>query len=331
MLVIKLSSLGDLFHALPAASMIRKALGFEMHWVTQPEYADLVACFEGVDRVLVFPRRRFLSRGFDFIRELRGTEYDLILDFQGLLKSALVARLARGRLRIGPSYAREGAQFFYDETAGMLNKNRHAVEEALDFVRGLGLPAEDVRFPVNMARKELGGTRPKVGLLPRSRWATKNWPAEKFADTTTIIRRHTAATFFIFGSEADVPIANDLVKRIGDGVVNYCGRTSLVELGGLLQDLDVLVSVDSGPMHMAAALGVPVVAVFGATDPVRTGPYGPKHRVVVRESLSCRPCRSEVCARHDLACLRDLAPEAVAEAVLGVLQEKEKALRQKRE
>lgn len=319
MLIIKLSSLGDLFHALPAATMIRQALGYEMDWVTQPEYAELVSHFEGVRRVIAFPRRCFLSRGAAFIGELRREMYDLVLDFQGLLKSALVARAARGRMRIGPSYAREGAGFFYDEIAGTLNKNRHAVDEALDFVRSLGLPRREVCFPVRLPRRSLEGARPHIGLLPCSRWVTKNWPVEKFAATAAMIRDHKPATFYILGSRKDRPAADHLAAQIGPDAVNLCGQTSLVELGGFLQDMDVLITVDSGPMHMAAALGVPVVAVFGATDPRRTGPYGPKHRVLVSEGLSCRPCFSESCARGDLACLRDIPPEKAAEATLEVL------------
>ena len=102
-------------------------------------------------------------------------------------------------------------------------------------------------------------------------------------------------------------------------MVNVCGKTSLVELGSLLQEMDLAITVDSGPMHMAASAGVPVLAIFGATDPRRTGPFGEKHRVVVMEGLECRPCFSDWCARHDLACLRDLPAERVVTQAMEML------------
>lgn len=320
MLVIKLSSLGDLFHALPAVTMIRKSLGFAVDWVTQPEYVDLVSRFDGVRRVYAFPRRAFATKFMAFARDLRRDSYDLILDFQGLLKSAMVARLARGRLRVGPSYAREGAHLFYDEIAGVRNKNRHAVEEALDFVRALGLPREHVQFPIHIAPHSIEGPRPHIGLVPFSRWPTKNWPLGKFAQAACLLRRQQPkATFHLFGALSDQEEMARLAAQIGGNVVNYSGKTSLVDLAALIQSLDVLITVDSGPMHVAAAFGVPVVAVFGATDPVRTGPYGSHHRVLVLEKLPCRPCFSDFCARGDLACLNELPAEKVADAALDVL------------
>jgi heptosyltransferase I len=147
-LIIKLSSFGDIFHALPAVNNLKIALDAEIDWVTQPEYVDLVKCFPVISTVIPFPRREFMTRGLGFFRTLRGRHYDLVIDLQGLLKSAIVARLARGTRTIGPSFQREGARFFYDAVAGRCNKNRHAVEENLDVVRYLGLPVSSIRFPV---------------------------------------------------------------------------------------------------------------------------------------------------------------------------------------
>jgi ADP-heptose:LPS heptosyltransferase len=195
------------------------------------------------------------------------------------MKSALVAKWARGKRRIGPSFEREGARLLYDEVAGPRNKQRHAVEECLDVVRHLGLPVGEPKFPVTFPAFPLEASRPRVALLPCSRQARKNWPPARFVEVGRALRDE-GASLFLIGSPADQPVCAGIARGIGGPVTDLCGRTSLLELGGLLRAMDLLVTVDSGPMHMAAALGTPVVAVFGPTHPERTGPFGDGHVVV---------------------------------------------------
>ena len=318
-LVIKLSSLGDLFHALPAVHELKTGFGAVVDWVTQPAYTELVGRFGDVNRVLAFPRRRFLTGAAAFFRDLRRDRYDLIVDFQGLLKSALIARLARGTFRLGPSFHREGAHLFYTAVAGPRNRNRHAVEEALDAVRYLGHTPTQPISPLSFPKRPRTEPRPRVALLPCSRWITKNWPPERFIETARGLLADPGAALFLVGAAEDRPVCDAIANALEGRVVNLCGQTSLVEMGSLLQEMDLVISVDSGPMHMAAALGIPVLAVFGATDPVRTGPYGAKHRVLHHENMPCRPCRSRQCARHDLACLADLPAGRVLAAARAML------------
>jgi len=319
LLVIKLSSLGDLFHALPAATNLREALGAAtLDWVTQPEYIELVKCFQGVDRVIGFPRRNFFRQAPAFARELRERTYDYIVDFQGLLKSALVARLAKGRRRIGPSYAREGSRWLYTSTAGAADKNRHAVEEALDAIGHLGLQRRDISFPVRFPAQPRLEPQPRIALAPCSRWITKNWPVENFVEVGRLLQEELNASLYLIGSPADRPTCDHINRQLPHPAVNACGQTTLVGLGSLLQEMDLLITVDSGPMHMAAALDKPVVAVFGSTDPVRTGPYGSKHRVIVVPNLACRPCRARSCARNNLACLHQLSAQQVFTAAAEI-------------
>lgn len=283
LLVVKLSSLGDLFHALPAVHLIKAQTGATIDWVCHDIYAGLVKCFRDVEQVIPFPRASYWSRRAGFRQALRARSYDLVLDMQGLLKSAfLVARAARAPRRIGPSFSREGARLFYDAVAGPTNKDRHAVEENLDLVRYLGLQAGPVEFPVQFPATPHHFPGPGIGLLPCSRQARKNWAPERFIEVARALRAQAGTTVVLLGGPADMPVCDAIARGAGEGIVNLCGRTSLVELGGLLKALDLLVTVDSGPMHMAAAVGTPVVALFGPTDPLRTGPYGPGHRVIRR-------------------------------------------------
>ena len=131
-LVIKLSSLGDIFHAIPTVHNLQAALDAEVDWVTQPEYVDLVKSFPMVSAVIPFPRRNFWTCAGGLVRAVRAKHYDYVIDLQGLIKSAIVAQVARGGKKIGPSFQREGSRFLYDEIAGRRNKDRHAVDEYLD-------------------------------------------------------------------------------------------------------------------------------------------------------------------------------------------------------
>lgn len=318
LLVVKLSSLGDLFHALPAVHALKEGLGVTVDWVTQNRYADLVACFSDVDRVIRFPRTSTFRRLPAFLAELRRESYDYVVDFQGLFKSGLVTRVARGGQRIGPSFSREGASLFYHAVAGPLARERHAVEEALDVLAFLDLPATEPVFPVAFPAYEVTGDHPRVAIAPCSRWRTKDWPMEHFAEVGRILREEAGASLYLVGGPGDREICDHVAGDL-PGVINLCGRTTFPQMGGLLHAMDLAITVDTGPMHVAAAAGIPVLALFGATDPARTGPYGPRHRVITADGPDCRPCLSRRCRRHDLACLTGIDPRRVAATALEML------------
>lgn len=353
-LIIKTSSLGDLFHALPAVHALKVALKAEVDWVVQDIYADVVRCFTDVSHVIPFPKRALgpklviqallgmsnayrikVDKGADvdvdaispddfslFSEKMRAREYDYVIDLQGLLKSAILARLARTRRRIGPSFHREGSKFFYTSVAGERNKDRHAVDECLDVLRHLNLSVPAVpEFPVKFPEIGVGGgTGPRVALVPCSRWETKDWPPEKFIE----VGRQLAAAgvqIFLIGSRDDKPVCKEIEAGIGKNVENLCAKTRIADIGGVLAQMDLVITVDTGPMHIAAALGKPVLAVFGATDPKRTGPYGSRNIVITHENLACRPCLSRACKRpqKDIACLRELDARRITAAARKIL------------
>lgn len=351
-LIVKTSSLGDLFHALPAVRALKAGLDAEIDWVVGDIYTDVAGCFTDVSNVIPFPRRslgpRLLVRALvdrlnifrslggraagsvedvatpavfhRFKDKMRARDYDYIIDLQGLLKSALICRLARGRKVIGPSFHREGSKFFYDAIAADRDKERHAVDECFDVVRYLGLPVPAVpEFPVVFPRIDLNTSRPRVAFVPCSRWETKNWPPEKFIQVGRSLADMNV-NLFLLGSREDKPVCRQIEQGIGRNVENLCAKTRLVDLGSVLQEMDLVITVDSGPMHVAAALGRPVLAVFGATDPMRTGPCG-RHMVITHGRLVCQPCLSRECLRprKDLACLRDLDAQRVIDAAVRIL------------
>lgn len=284
-LIVKMSSLGDLFHALPAVHILKRNLKAVVDWVVQPEYAHLAKCFDDVHEMIVYPRKDFIPKFIPFWRSLRTGRYDYIIDLQGLLKSALVTRLARGGQRIGLSFSREGARLFYDAVAGKKDKHRHAVDEVLDIVRYMGFDDAEKLFPVTFPEYPAEGSRPCVAFAPCSRWPAKNWPPDQFIETGRALREKRGGSIFLVGGADDGDVCRRIARGIGGGTVDLSGKTTLVELGGLLRKMDLILTVDSGPMHMAAAVGKPVLALFGATDPLRTGPYGPMHRVITSDGI----------------------------------------------
>ncbi len=319
-LIVKLSSMGDLFHALPAVHALKNGLDAEVDWVVQAEYVDCVRHFTDVAGVIQFHRHGFFRNMFRFLRSLRSKRYDLVVDLQGILKSAAVLLLARGARRIGPSFHREGTRLLYPEVAGRRNKNRHAADENLDVVRHLGLPAGEPCYPLDVPDVPVAAPRPRIGIAPSSRWPAKNWPVESFIAACRALRQRAGAHIFLFGGGADSAATRAIAEAVGSGVTDLAGRTTLVESMGWLKQMDLIIANDSGPMHIAAALKVPVVALFGPTDPVRTGPSGNIHRVIRAQGAPCSPCFKHNCRRRDHACMAGIAPDAVVEAALELLR-----------
>lgn len=318
-LVVKLSALGDLFHALPAVHSLKVGLDADIDWITHDQYVELVGCFKDVSKVIAFHRNSFFRNLGSFTEELRRSKYDYVIDMQGLIKSALVTMVARGGRKIGPSFCREGTCFLYGETAGNMNKERHAVEENMDVVRYLGVNVLPPVFPVEFPEVSLGGDRKKIGIVPVSRWQTKNWPARCYADVMKRLSNVHNAAFYLMGGPEDAEVCNMIVEESGVDAVNMAGTMSLVRTGGVIKEMDLLISNDSGPVHMAVAVQTPTLVIFGPTDPGRTGPYGEGHRVLSAD-IDCQPCFSRSCRRGGIPCLEGVTPERVGETALEMLK-----------
>jgi heptosyltransferase-1 len=317
-LIVKLSSLGDLFHALPAVHSLKVGFDAEIDWVAHSGYVELAACFDDVDRVIPFYRHGFFRNLRPFIKALRAKRYDIVVDLQGLLKSAVTGTLARRDALIGPSFAREGARLFYDGVAGSPDRERHAVEQNMDVLAYLGIEPQPVRFPVTFPAPEarwLGKApaRPRIALIPCSRWETKNWPPASFIETARRLRKEHGATIVLLGGAGDAPVCAAIAEGVGEGVINLAGRTSLVEMGSLLADMDLVIGSDSGPAHMAVAAGTPTIALFGPTSPSRTGAYGDGHRVITAEG-SCSGCYRRMCDKATTLCMAGIAVDDVVTA-----------------
>jgi heptosyltransferase I len=288
LLIIKPSSLGDIIHGLQVAHTIRAQLPeVQIDWVARDIFAPLVEACPVVDRVLCFRRKEGIGAFVRLLREIRLTRYDWVLDFQGLARSGLMTLASRSPRKLGRSDAREGARLAYHETAPLPegDRPRHAVEILLQFCPLLGLRPELAGpIPLRIDRKELESLLEphylqgqSVVLFPGSRRPEKEWKG--FAELTRLLLKRMAHVRVIWsGSE---PVASAGIE--GSRFVNLTGRTSLQAVISLVAEAGVVVANDSGPMHLAAALGRPTLAVFGPTDPERYGPFplqDPAHIVV---------------------------------------------------
>ena len=335
-LIIKPSSLGDIIHALPVASAIKAAYpDVRIDWVAGKGYEEILSGNPDVDRVITFDRGMMdgagkLGRLAAFVRELRRERYDAVIDLQGLLRSGLMTFACRGGRSIGFANAREGAAWFYTDRVVVPDEDMHSVERYLLVLDRLGIERDvrdkpDFRVvtgPDDEARadsllEELGiGNRGFVAIGPSARWASKRWPAANFVRLANTVLAGTGVPCVFVGTKADAGLLDGSGETLLPGNAAAFGRTTIKGLAALLKRAALMVTNDSGPMHIAAAVGTPVVALFGPTDPARTGPYG--MHTVLRSGCDCSPCFKKSC--DTVKCLTDISVEGVCKAVADMLK-----------
>ncbi len=321
-LIVKLSAIGDVLHTLPAANALRAHYpSARMTWLVEEAASDLVLGHRALDRVLV-SRRKTWIRGLAsrdapshlramaaFVRCLRDTHYDMIFDFHGLLKSSLLIFFAKGKRKIGFGKGMthmESSHLFLNERIPAVSMEHHALKRQLMLLEALGIRSNTIAYDVPIRQQDRKAARallaawgippdvPYVAVNPGARWKTKLWPPERFARVAdALIRRHSVKVLFT-GSREDVDMVEAIRARMAGQAAGLAGRTTLKVLGALYEKAALVLSTDTGPMHLAAAVKTPVVALFGPTAPWRTGPFGEAHRVV-RAKMPCSPCFKRAC------------------------------------
>ncbi len=348
-LIVKLSAIGDVIQTLPMLAALRRRFPeSQIDWVVEEEAAGLLKGYPGVDRLLVSRRkswqRRIRKRGefgaafrelLRFVRDLREIKYDWVIDNHGVLKSGILVGLCRGRKKIGyratAGIADEGSYFFTNERHRPLSIERHALERYLDLVGQLGVPIEGISLEFFIAPESLKtmrtildesgfNARPLVVIHPLAKWDTKQWSPGKFSSLAErLIGR--GAQVVITGSPGDAIAVEGILGQLQfrSRVLNLAGKTDLRELAALFSLADLVITPDTGPMHLAAAVKAPLVALFGPTAPWRTGPYGNGH-VLLRKELACSPCFRKKCPTGE--CLDRITVEEVLKAAEEKLRER---------
>ncbi|MBI5874712.1 MAG: lipopolysaccharide heptosyltransferase II [Deltaproteobacteria bacterium] len=336
-LIIKLSSIGDVVHTLPALYALRNAYpSAKIDWLVEEDASNILIGHHLLNDVFTVKKNgwfRDFKGTYNVAKNIKASDYDIVLDFQGLFKSGIWVFLSGGKRRIGFDKSREMSYLFLNERLPAYDPDKHAVERYLDIVKYLKIAAVDVKFPIFISENEkkkvsdllranaVGDGEPFIIVNYMARWKTKLWDIGKFAGLCNEIMDRFTCRVVIVGASY-----NDKNKEIAfltnNRIIDLSGKTTLKELAHLMSFSSAVITVDSGPMHIAAAMGVPVIAIFGPTAPWRTGPYGKIHSVV-RKELPCSPCFSRVCKGMDNACMkeievRDVLP--VVEAKLNYTQ-----------
>ena len=285
-LIIKPSSLGDIVHALPTVSAIREAFPAAcIEWIMNTEFVPLLEGTPVVNRLIPFPRTRLRGlrsiEGIGWFAALRRLQPDLAIDLQGLLRSALMGRCSRPQELVGMSDAREGARLLFQRVVSV-DPAAHAVDRMLDVLPALGFARPGIPLfplPETPWARPIDELESAVILHPFSRGAGKSLPRDV---RDAIIRAASPRPVLIVGRTLE-PVEDDLP----DNAVNLANRTTLPELVWLMRRAAAVVSVDSGPAHIAAAVARRLLAIHTWSDPRRVGPYGPAAQVWKGGQIAC--------------------------------------------
>ena len=346
-LIIKQSSLGDIVHTLPVVHALKRRHPDSLiGWVVNHGFGSLVSRDPAVARVypISIPstsdpaagRRawgRALAATVGVLRQLRAdfraAPYDLVLDLHASFRSGLLGLMNPGGRRLGFADARELNTLFQHRLVQNPTGRVHAVEKNLLFAEALGCPpaaadfhlctdaADEQRVAEFLVAEGIGAADPVVYVNPTARWVTKFWLAERWAELADRLLAEGIRPVF-GGSGGDVAYIGGITGRMHGRASVAAGALSLTESAALMRRAAVYAGLDTGPMHMAAMIGTPVVALFGPTHPERVGPYNVAHVIVRAAGLDCLSCRRRSC--DHLSCMRGIATETVFRRVMDFVR-----------
>lgn len=334
---MRLSAMGDILHALPAVTALREAHPeWRIGWAVEPQWRPLLASEGAVvrgsampllDRIHVVPARhwtrapitmRTLREVRQVRRELRAENYDVCVDLQGALRSAIIAKWARAGRLIGEKAPRErAARYFFTER--VRTHGVHVIEQAIEVmsaVAGEALPARRPLLPVDAGAECKAGTlsAPFVLLNPGAGWGAKRWPAERYAVIAARLR-DAGYGVVVNAGPGEESLAAEVGAQSGNAALVL--RSSLAELIAITRRAALIIGGDTGPLHLASALNRPVVGIFGPTDPARNGPFGGSFRVLRNPESK----RDHTRRSAPEAGLLTITPDAVMAAAMELLCE----------
>jgi heptosyltransferase I len=345
-LIIRLSSIGDVVHALPVSAALEEAFPhLEISWLVEEMSAPVVQGNPFLSDVIVIPRSRWKNGRLSprvwreqaaFHTDLRKRKFDLTLDLQGYSKSGIYALATGAKHRFGWWRLRDGAQYG-SRALPKRPESVHRVDWFLDAARALGADPGSVRFPLQIPAKarsyieELVPSNPYAVLNPATGDQMRRWSARDFAMVAAKLAGEMGISAVLVGSGKDEPLCRSIVEmatEIGPGakIFSLAGKTDVKQLAALLDRAAIHVAGDTGSLHIAAALGRPVVALFGPTDPAHAGPWGQLENVVTARDACGERCTSRVCVfgpgeqgAAEARCMRGISPDAVLARIRSVI------------
>jgi heptosyltransferase-1 len=331
-LLVRLGALGDIVHAIPVAAALRRAYpAARIDWLVSAKHQEVLELVPAIDRRIAVTDRAGTGRGATWlsaIRDLRRRRYDLAIDLQGLLKSAIVARLSGAARVLGfnRKYARESlATAFYTEIHdpggdGMYaaTETRHVVDINLGVLSAIGIPVGPAEFPLAVSDTAVArAVGDQIGgdyalLNPGAAWANKRWPPARFGALAVALRERRGLRSVVLWGPGERPLAEAAVAGSA-GAAMLSPQTAIADLVALARHAAVMVSGDTGPTHLGAAVATPLVGIYGPTRPERNGPWLADDEVVSRASV-CECHHLRQCRRARM-CLLDVEVAEVLAAV----------------
>lgn len=334
--IIKPSALGDVVQTLPILPALRQRFPkATISWVIAHGLRNLLEGHPDLDSVISFHRRGRWRAQLGMLKQIRRQNFDLMIDLQGLIRTGIMSWASRAPLRVGMETAREGADRACHLTIPGTTRDVPAHTRYQIVAQAFGCAPEDLTTKVAITADDRAWvdtelatmSAARIVIAPGAKWVTKRWPPERFAHLAANAVRQWGVNVVIVGSPDEVELAEQVetsLKRFlpETRTVNLAGRTSLRQLAAVLESATVALTNDSGPMHLAAAMGTPVVAAFTCTDPVQSGPPGTEH-ALVQTRVSCAGSYRKQCPHSGsdhLACLNELETPRVWQALQMVVE-----------
>jgi heptosyltransferase-1 len=331
-LIVRLGALGDVVHAIPFAAALRREFPHaRIDWMVEPRYTPLLDLVSVVDRRIAIDPRSLVrgperSRVLRTLRELRKVQYDVAFDLQGLIKSAAVARAVRPRRLVGfpRRHLREPLARLFYTTAPDPGAAMHVIFKNLALLAAVGAQDRRVQFPLSIPRSETIDSvverfAPQGFALinPGAAWPNKRWPPACFGAVAAAIRNTYGLRSLVLWGPGEKELAHQ-VADASAGSADVSPPTGVAEIAGIARAARLMISGDTGPMHIAAAVGTPLVTLFGPTRPDRNGPWA-MYDVALSRVDQCS-CVYERQCRRDVACIADIGVDEVLAAVERRLQ-----------
>ena len=320
-LIVLHGSIGDVTRALPLANLLRR--GFPrafLAWSVEPAAYPLLQANPAIDDIIVFERRQWWKSFWPFLARIRGGRFDLVLDLQRHLKSGIVSRVTGARYRLGfhPADSKEGNGFFNNLHIPRFGDGIAKIDHYLKFAEYLQIPCAPIEWGFELTVQERAAvddhlaqvTGSHATLFVGTRWQSKGWFPRQIAACAKLLQTEYGFHVVLLGGPEDRGVAEEAMGGVEGRAVDLVGRTSLREAIGVIQRAKVAVGPDTGLMHIAAAVGTPVVSLWGATEPNRNGPLS-FAELAIRGHAPCAPCYKRNCSIGRI-CMQSIGAEAIA-------------------
>jgi heptosyltransferase-1 len=332
-LIVLHGSIGDVTRALPIANLLRRGFpGAHIAWSIEPTALPLVERHPAVDEVIVFDRRNWRRGLLPFLARIRGGHFNIVLDLQRHLKSGLISRWSGAERRIGFNRAdAKEVNWLFNNQHIAPSDNRSKLNDYLKFMDCLFISKAPLEWTIPLAPSE----SERVETIARdvgkrfaaycvgASWESKRWSEVETSRTAQLVYERFGLAAIVLGGEEDRGFATEMERLAKAPLVNLTGRTSLRESVGILARAEIAVGSDSGLMHLSAAVGTPVVSLWGPTDPRRTGPYGFED-LIVQGSAPCAPCYVRRCPIGRI-CMESITCDDVLTKIDAALARRERS------